>query len=77
MLFCLYLLASKNGIAIPAKGPLTFVIAGSLTVIIAAASFSWFEAPINGLKVYFPYAADPRPPPAVSADSPPSRPSRH
>ena len=68
VLFFLYLLASKNGIPIPAKGPLTFVIAGSVTVLVAAASFKWFEAPINGLKARFPYAPNPRPrPPGAAA----------
>ena len=54
MLFYLYWLASKRGLVMPDKGPLTFVIASSVTLIVAAISFRWFERPINELKKRFP-----------------------
>lgn len=41
--------------------PVGFAIKASLTILIAAASWRWFEQPINNLKRRFPYAAQARP----------------
>jgi len=59
VLFYLYWLAAKANVPIPDKGPLTFVIASSVTFLAAAISFRWFETPINEIKRRFPLRANP------------------
>ena len=47
----------KLGGQFPGVGPKCFVIAGTITVLIAAISWHFFEGPINRLKRFFPYQA--------------------
>ena len=44
-----------GGGAIPERGPAKFVLATAVTVLLAMASWHFFEGPINRLKRYFPY----------------------
>jgi peptidoglycan/LPS O-acetylase OafA/YrhL len=47
----------KFGGRFPGLGPKRFVIAGTITVLIAAVSWHFLERPINRLKRFFPYQA--------------------
>jgi peptidoglycan/LPS O-acetylase OafA/YrhL len=47
----------KFGKRLPDLGPALFLILGTSTVVIAALSWHLLEAPINGLKRFFPYQA--------------------
>jgi peptidoglycan/LPS O-acetylase OafA/YrhL len=41
-------------------GPVKFPLALALSLVVASASWSWFERPINNLKRFFPYARNRR-----------------
>ncbi len=49
--------ARRLGLPFPTTGPLLLAMIGSVSVICAAASWRWFEGPINLLKHRFPYRA--------------------
>ncbi len=48
-------MAGKLGWFIPWRGWVMFVVASGASVVFAAASWRYFEGPLNGLKRYFPY----------------------
>ena len=48
---------AKLGSQVPGVGAKRFIIASTMTVLIAAVSWHFFEGPINRLKRFFPYQA--------------------